>query len=72
VRLIGIPFAVIGAIVTVIGLVSIRHEGIRGFGPDARLGGFGYLFIAFTVVIMGRRARRTTPTSGSGRRPARS
>jgi hypothetical protein len=52
-RLIGIPFAVIGAIVTVIGLVSIRREGIRGFGPGARLGGFGYLFIAFAVVIVG-------------------
>jgi hypothetical protein len=53
VRLIGIPFAVIGPIVTVIGLVSIRHEGIRGFGPGARLGGFGYLFIAFAAVIVG-------------------
>ena len=52
-RLIGIPFAVIGAIVTVIGLVSIRHEGIGGFGPSARLGGFGYLFIVFAVVIVG-------------------
>jgi hypothetical protein len=53
VRLIGIPFAVIGPIVTVIGLVSIRHEGISGFGPGAPLGGFGYLFIVFAVVIVG-------------------
>jgi hypothetical protein len=52
-RLIAIPFAVVGPIVTVIGLVSIHHEGIRGFGPGARLGGFGYLFIAFAVVIVG-------------------
>jgi hypothetical protein len=53
VRLIGIPFAVIGPIVTVIGLVSIRHEGAGGFGPGGRLGPFGYLFIAFAVVIVG-------------------
>jgi hypothetical protein len=59
VRLIGIPFAVIGPIVTVIGLVSIRHEGIRGFGPHARLGGFGYLFIVFAVVIVGWHWRST-------------
>jgi hypothetical protein len=53
VRLIGIPFAVMGPIVTVIGLVSIRHEGIGGFGPGDRLSAFGYLFIAFAVVIVG-------------------
>ena len=52
-RLIGIPFAVIGPIVTVIGLVSIRHEGLGGFGPGGRLGVFGYLFIGFAVVIVG-------------------
>ncbi len=52
-RLIAIPFAVIGPIVTVVGLVSIRHEGLGGFGPGGRLSGFGYLFIAFAVVAAG-------------------
>jgi hypothetical protein len=52
-RLIAIPFAVIGPIVTVVALVSIHHEGIGGFGPGGRLSGFGYLFIAFSVVIVG-------------------
>jgi hypothetical protein len=53
IRLIAIPFAVIGPIVTVVGLVSISHEGIGGFGPGARLSGFGYLFIGFAVVAVG-------------------
>jgi hypothetical protein len=42
-----------GPIVTVIGLVSIRHKGVGGFGPGGSLGPFGYLFIAFAVVIVG-------------------
>jgi hypothetical protein len=53
VRLIGIPFAIIGPIVTVVGLVSISHEGLGGFGPGGGLGPFGYLFLGFAVVIVG-------------------
>jgi hypothetical protein len=53
VRLIGIPFAVIGPIVTVIAIVSISHEGLGRLGPGGGLGPFGYLFIAFAVVAVG-------------------
>ena len=53
IRLIAIPFAVIGPIVTVVGIVSISHDGLGGSGPGGGLGPFGYLFIAFAVVIVG-------------------
>ena len=53
VRLIGIPFAVIGPIVTVIAIVSISHEGLGPLGPGGGFGPFGYLFIAFAVVAVG-------------------
>jgi len=53
VRLIAIPFAIIGPIVTVVGLVSISHHGMGGSGPGGGLGPFGYLFIGFAVVTVG-------------------
>ena len=53
VRLIGIPFAVIGPIVTVIAIISISHEGLGPLGPGGGFGPFGYLFIAFAVVAVG-------------------
>jgi hypothetical protein len=53
VRLIAIPFAIIGPIVTVVGLVSISHHGIGGSGPGGGLGPFGYVFIGFAVVTVG-------------------
>jgi hypothetical protein len=53
VRLIGISFAVIGPIVTVVAIVSVSHEGLGGFGPGGGLGPFGYLFIAFAVMAVG-------------------
>ena len=53
-RFIAIPFAIVGPIVTVVGLFSIARAGIGGFGPGGGLGPFGYLFIVFAVAAVGR------------------
>ena len=53
-RLIAIPFAIIGPIVTVVGLVSISRHGLVGSGPGALHGPFRYLWLAFAVVIFGQ------------------
>ena len=53
VRRLAIPFAIIGPIVTVAGLVSISHGRITDAGPGALPGVFRYLFIAFTAAAVG-------------------
>lgn len=52
-RLLAIPFAIIGPIVTVAGIISISHGGIGGSGSDALPGPFRYLFIAFAAAAVG-------------------
>jgi len=49
VRLIAIPFAILGPILT--GLISISHKDIGGSGPGASPSPFRYLFIAFIALI---------------------
>ncbi len=49
VRLIAIPFAILGPILTVVGIISISHKDIGGSGPGASPSPFRYLFIAFAV-----------------------
>jgi hypothetical protein len=52
-RLVAIPFAIIGPIVTVAGIISISHGAIGGSGPGALPDPFRYLFIAFAVAAVG-------------------
>lgn len=52
-RLVAIPFAIIGPIMTVAGLISISHGGIDGSGPGVVPGPFRYMFIAVTVAAVG-------------------
>jgi hypothetical protein len=52
VRLTAIPFAIIGPIVTVVGIISVSHRGITGSGPGALPGPFRVLFIAFAVATV--------------------
>ena len=52
-RLIAIPFAIIGPIVTVAGIVSVSHSGIGGSGPGTLPDPLRYLFIAFAVAAVG-------------------
>src|SRR5260370_27908995 len=52
-RLLAIPFAIIGPIVTVAGIISISHGAIGGSGPGALPDPFRYLFIAFAVAAVG-------------------
>ena len=53
-RLLAVPFAIIGPVMTVAGIISISHSGIGGgFGPGALPGPFRYLLIAFAVAAVG-------------------
>lgn len=49
VRLIAIPFAILGPILTVVGLISISHKDINGSEPGPSPSPFRYLFIVFAV-----------------------
>jgi hypothetical protein len=52
-RLIAIPFAVIGPVVTVAGIISVSHAGIGGSGPGALPDPVRYVFIALAAVAVG-------------------
>jgi hypothetical protein len=52
-RLIAIPFAIIGPIATVAGLISISRGGIGDSGPGALPSSPRYLFIGFAVAAVG-------------------
>jgi hypothetical protein len=53
VRLIAIPFAIIGPIVTVAGLIAISQGRTGDSGPGPLPGPLRYLFIAFAAVAVG-------------------
>jgi len=52
-RLIAIPFVIIGPIVTVVGIISISHGRIADSGLGALPGPFRFAFIAFAVAAAG-------------------
>lgn len=52
VRLVAIPFAIIGPIVTVAGITSISHGRTGTSGPTASPGPSGYLFIAGAIAAV--------------------
>jgi hypothetical protein len=52
-RILGIPFAIIGPIVTIVGLVSFSQGRTGGSGPPALPGPARYLVIAFGVAAIG-------------------
>ena len=52
-RLVAIPFAIIGPIVTVVGFISISQGRIGDSGPGALPSPFRYLFIGFAVAAVG-------------------
>jgi hypothetical protein len=52
-RLLAIPFAVIGPVVTVAGIISISHAGIGGSGPGALADPVRYVFIALAAAAVG-------------------
>jgi len=51
-RLFAVPFAIIGPIVTVIGIISISHKGIGSFGPSAPPGPVRIVVIGFAVAAV--------------------
>jgi hypothetical protein len=53
VRLIAIPFAITGPIITVAGIISVTHGGIAGSGPGALPGPFRFLLIGFAGAAVG-------------------
>jgi len=52
-RLLAIPFAVIGPVVTVAGIISISHAGIGGSGPGALPDPVRYVVIALAAAAVG-------------------
>lgn len=52
-RLLAIPFAIIGPVVTVAGFISISHAGIGGSGPGALPDPVRYVFIALAAAAVG-------------------
>jgi lysylphosphatidylglycerol synthetase-like protein (DUF2156 family) len=52
-RLLAIPFAIIGPVVTVAGFISISHAGIGGSGPGALPDPFRYVVIALAAAAVG-------------------
>jgi hypothetical protein len=49
VRLLAIPFAILGPILTIVGIISLSHKGIGNTGPSPSPSPFRYVFIVFAV-----------------------
>ena len=54
VRLIAIPFAIVGPVLLVAGIISISQGRIASTGASALPSPFRYLFIAFAVIAVGQ------------------